>query len=202
MTPTKNKPVIQSHELRVMKLAQLKPHPKNARDIDPEALDALRQSMRKFGVVEHLVHNERTGFLVGGHQRLRILLEDGIVEEKVVIVDLDEVEEEALRLVLNNPKAQGHFTDQVGAVLDGIEAEREDLFRSLRLDSLRPPEKAPIRHLRGADVHRYGHFFGHHIWPTAEAARRSRRAEESPSVDGRHRRPDRHSALGVVHGIG
>jgi len=36
---------------------------------DPE-YDALKNSMKKFGYVDPLVWNERTGHLVGGHQRL------------------------------------------------------------------------------------------------------------------------------------
>ena len=54
---------------------------------DPE-YDKLKQSILNFGYVEPLVWNERTGNLVGGHQRLKILIEQGFKEVEVSVVDL------------------------------------------------------------------------------------------------------------------
>lgn len=131
-------------EIEEVDVDSLKPHPDNARHIDPEALGALRSSVKTFGLVELIILNIRSGFVIGGHQRLQILREEGIKRTKVMIVDLDEAEEAALRLVLNNPKAQGKFTDQVADILAQLENDREDLFRSLRLDEMRPADKAPV----------------------------------------------------------
>ncbi len=52
-------------------------------------------------MVEPLVWNKRTGNLVGGHQRLKILKEMGVKDIEVSVVDLDDAKEKALNLALN-----------------------------------------------------------------------------------------------------
>ncbi|MEO2286424.1 DNA modification methylase, partial [Bacillus licheniformis] len=54
---------------------------------DPE-YEALKQSMTRFGAVEPLVWNERTGNLVGGHQRFKILIEENPKTLLVSVVNL------------------------------------------------------------------------------------------------------------------
>jgi len=61
----------------------------------------------EFDLVEPLVVNKRTGNLVGGHQRLKVLKELGKTEVEAVIVDLPESREKALNIALN--KAQGDW---------------------------------------------------------------------------------------------
>ncbi|MCC8435407.1 site-specific DNA-methyltransferase [Brevibacillus sp. M2.1A] len=68
---------------------------------DPE-YEKLKRSIEEFGYVEPLVWNERTGNLVGGHQRLKILInEQQATEVEVSVVDLDDNQEKALNLALN-----------------------------------------------------------------------------------------------------
>ena len=67
-------------EIRTLKAAQLKPADYNPRrDLQPEDAEyqKLRRSMEEFGYVEPIIWNERTGRVVGGHQRLKVLLEKG-----------------------------------------------------------------------------------------------------------------------------
>jgi DNA modification methylase len=54
-----------------------------------------------------LVWNEQTGNLVGGHQRLKVLKEQGAKDIEVSVVDLKPSREKALNLALN--KAQGDW---------------------------------------------------------------------------------------------
>nr|WP_255724706.1 site-specific DNA-methyltransferase [Shimazuella soli] len=61
----------------------------------------LKRSIEEFGFVEPLVWNERTGNLVGGHQRFKILLDQGRTEVECSVVDLDEQKEKALNIALN-----------------------------------------------------------------------------------------------------
>ena len=49
-------------------------HRKDLQPGDPE-YEKLRKSITEFDMVEPLVWNKRTGNLVGGHQRLKILKE-------------------------------------------------------------------------------------------------------------------------------
>jgi hypothetical protein len=54
-------------------IADLVPAPYNPRTISSEALAGLRGSVERFGLVEPVVWNRRTGRVVGGHQRLKVL---------------------------------------------------------------------------------------------------------------------------------
>jgi DNA modification methylase len=67
---------------------------------DPE-YEKLKRSIHEFGYVEPLIWNQRTGNLVGGHQRYKILLERDIQEVECSVVDLDENREKALNIALN-----------------------------------------------------------------------------------------------------
>lgn len=67
---------------------------------DPE-YEKLKRSIEEFGLVEPIVFNERTGRVVGGHQRLKILRELGWEEVPVSVVDLDDHHEKALNVALN-----------------------------------------------------------------------------------------------------
>lgn len=62
---------------------------KNLTPKDPE-YQKLKRSMEKFGYVEPIVFNERTGRVVGGHQRLKVLQEMGVADVAVSVVDLPE----------------------------------------------------------------------------------------------------------------
>jgi len=73
---------------------------------DPE-YEKLKRSMQEFGYVEPIVWNKRTGNIVGGHQRYKVLLDMGMSEVDCVVVDLDETKEKALNLALN--KIQGDW---------------------------------------------------------------------------------------------
>jgi len=59
--------------------------------------------------VEPIVWNKRTGNIVGGHQRYKVLLDMGMREVDCVVVDLDETKEKALNLALN--KIQGDWDE-------------------------------------------------------------------------------------------
>jgi hypothetical protein len=95
--------------LRRVPLASMKPAPYNPRAITDEAYEALKSTVEEFGMVEAIVWNQRSGNIVGGHQRYRLLLEAKQTDTWTFVVDLDEPEEMALNLALNNPNAQGTF---------------------------------------------------------------------------------------------
>ena len=67
---------------------------------DP-AYEKLKRSMTEFGYVEPIIWNEETGNIVGGHQRYKILLEEGHTEVECVVVKLSADKEKALNLALN-----------------------------------------------------------------------------------------------------
>ena len=126
-----------SLERGTAKLSDLKAAPYNPRKISPAALKGLQASIERFGVVQDIVVNRRSGFVVGGHQRVAALKVAGVKEVPVCWVDLDEPEEKALNVALNNPHISGEFDDSLQALLaeiqDGI---GPDLFKHVALDSL------------------------------------------------------------------
>jgi len=123
-------------ELYTKQISELVPAPYNPRTIDQHALDGLRHSVERFGLVEPIVWNRRTGNIVGGHQRLKVLQQLGETETQVVVVDLDETEEKALNVALNNPAIAGDFTPELHTLLAEITAEMPDLADQLRFDDL------------------------------------------------------------------
>jgi ParB-like chromosome segregation protein Spo0J len=146
-------------EVRVLPIGELRPARYNPRKIlkpTDAAYRRLRASLEEFGLVEPLVWNERTGRVVGGHARLRILKELGYTEVPVSVVRLDAAKEKALNVVLNNHEAQGRYDP---AKLEVLLTELEDLpefeltgFDSRTLADLRlepvaelPPLEPPDR---------------------------------------------------------
>lgn len=84
---------------------------------DPE-YEQIKKSIQEYGLVEPLVYNIRTGRLVGGHQRKRVLQELGHVEAEFSVVDLDEDREKALNIALNRG---GRWDDDgLASLLDEI----------------------------------------------------------------------------------
>jgi len=122
--------------MRTMKLADLKPAKYNPRRIDDAAMAGLEQSMTRFGVVEPIIFNAKSGVVVGGHQRLKVLRSQKVTETDVVVVELDEIEEKALNVALNSPHLSGEFTADLQAILEEVMAANEEMFHSLRLGEL------------------------------------------------------------------
>ena len=123
-------------ENRRMKVADLKPADYNPRKISDEAMKGLSASITRFGLVQPVIWNTRSQRVVGGHQRLKVLIEEGVEETDVVVVDLPDSEEKALNVALNSPAIAGEFTPDLDAILAEIQANLPDLFDDLRLDEL------------------------------------------------------------------
>lgn len=77
---------------------------------DPE-YEKLQRSIEEFGYVEPIIWNERTGNMVGGHQRYKILVNElGHTEVAVSVVDLDDQQERLLNVALN--KVSGRWDEE------------------------------------------------------------------------------------------
>ena len=98
------------------------------KDLRPgdKAYERLKNSILTYGYIDPMIFNERTGRLVGGHQRLKILRDLGMEKAQVSVVDLDEMQEKDLNIRLN--KIQGEFENEALAnVLRELEQESFDL---------------------------------------------------------------------------
>lgn len=95
--------------IRTIKATELNAAAYNPRkDLQPEDTEyqKLRRSIEEFGYVEPIIWNERTKTVVGGHQRLKVLLEKGADEIQCVVVDVDEKDEKILNVLLNKVKGR------------------------------------------------------------------------------------------------
>ena len=118
-------------------LSELHPADYNPRSIDGRALAGLRESIKRWGLVEPIVWNRQTGNVVGGHQRLKVLTEEGVEEVEVIVVDISLEEEKALNVTLNNRHIQGDWTQGVSVLLEEIGNDIDmDAFNGLQLDKL------------------------------------------------------------------
>lgn len=102
----------QAYDTETINRQDIKNAPYNPRIMDDKAKKRLKQNIAKHGLVAALTWNKRTGNLVGGHQRLEQL--DSLEKSKdyeltVCVVDVDEREEAALNVQLNNPSMQGEW---------------------------------------------------------------------------------------------
>ena len=80
-------------------VSQLLPADYNPRkDLKPgdKEYEKLKRSIEEFGYVEPVIWNKTTGRVVGGHQRLKVLIDLGITEIDCVVVEMDEAKEKAL----------------------------------------------------------------------------------------------------------
>lgn len=75
---------------------------------------------------------------MGGNQRYKILKRRGVAEADAVVVDLDEIDEKALNVTLNNPNAQGRFDARIDELLASVRDARAELYERLRLQALVP----------------------------------------------------------------
>ena len=73
------------------------------RDLRPgdAEYEKLKNSILNFGYVEPIIWNERTGNIVGGHQRAKVLQDLGYDEAMCIVVNLTDEQEKALNIALN-----------------------------------------------------------------------------------------------------
>lgn len=110
--------------------------------------EKLKRSLEEFGYVEPVIWNKTTGHVVGGHQRLKVLLDIGISEIECVVIEMDAEKEKALNIALNKiggdwdkDKLALLIVDLQGADFDvsltGFDpAELDELFKDTLKDGI------------------------------------------------------------------
>ena len=92
---------------------------------DPE-YEKLKRSIEEFGYVEPVIWNKTTGRVVGGHQRLKVLIDLGITEVDCVVIEMDEAKEKALNIALN--KISGDWDkDKLALLISDLQGEAFDV---------------------------------------------------------------------------
>lgn len=105
---------------------------------DPE-YEKLKRSIEQFGYVEPVIWNKTTSHVVGGHQRLKVLLDMGITEVECVVIEMDEEKEKALNIALN--KISGDWDkDKLALLIADLQGADFDVsltgFEPAELDAL------------------------------------------------------------------
>jgi ParB-like chromosome segregation protein Spo0J len=113
---TVTEPVIKSVNLR-----QIKPYARNPRE-NREAVEKVKQSIQEYGY-NQLIAVDKSNVIIAGHTRYLALRELGWKKVQVMVLDLDDKQARAYRIIDNKTSEFAHWTD--------------DLFKELRaLDDL------------------------------------------------------------------
>ena len=100
----------------------LKGAPYNPRYLPAKAKAKLRETLGNVGLVQPIVWNKRTGYIVGGHQRIsQIDALEGHANYSltVAVVDVDETREKELNILLNNQDVAGEWDlEKLKSILD------------------------------------------------------------------------------------
>lgn len=117
-------------DIRVISIDRINAAAYNPReDLQPgdSEYEKLRRSIEEFGYIDPIIWNEKTGNMVGGHQRYKILVNEQRKTELVVsVVNLDETQERLLNLALN--KVSGKWDDEALAdLISDLQAAGADI---------------------------------------------------------------------------
>lgn len=88
-------------EVVTLKLSEIKPYENNPRKITEEAIEAVRESIEKFGYVQPIALLKGTNEIVVGHTRYQALQRLGVEEIQVYLLDISEEKAREYRLVDN-----------------------------------------------------------------------------------------------------
>jgi hypothetical protein len=170
MAEQKNKIAALQMELR--KVEDLRPaeyNPRKTLKPGDDEYEKLKASIQSFGYVDPIIVN-RDGTVIGGHQRLNVLIDLGFSEVEVAVVDLNKSDEKALNIALNKIsgewdeeklaaifselKLEGYDTtvtgfekDEIADILAGIVTEEEE-----QAEKYSQKAEAPIYEITGDDV--------------------------------------------------
>lgn len=84
----------------------------NPRELTKKQYAEIKESIAKFGLVDPLIvniHPTRKNILVGGHQRLQVIIDMGLKTAPCVEVNLDEKQEKELNIRLNKNQGQWNY---------------------------------------------------------------------------------------------
>ena len=122
---------IKDIDVQTISIKKINPAPYNPRiDLkpsDPE-YQQIERSLKDFGYVTTIVWNKRSGRIVGGHQRFKILKAQGATEIKVSVVDVNDDDEAVMNLALNHVKGRDH-TPRLKEVAFDLDSRGIDVSR-------------------------------------------------------------------------
>lgn len=116
-------------KIEKMNISKLNPAEYNPRkNLQPGDAEykKLKRSMEQFGYVEPVIWNKTTGRVIGGHQRLKVLVDLGLKEVDCVVVEMAEEREKALNIALN--KINGEWDiDKLAMLISDLQGSDFDV---------------------------------------------------------------------------
>lgn len=82
------------------------PAPYNPRTISKHDMANLQRSIERWGDLENVVVNKRTGHIVSGHQRVEAAKAAGLKDFRAVVIDVNEDEEKLINLAMNRVRGE------------------------------------------------------------------------------------------------
>lgn len=112
-------------KIQINKLIPATYNPRKDLKPNDEEYIKIKNSIENFGFVSPLIVNKDMT-VIGGHQRLKVLIELGYTELECIVVDLDKTREKALNIALN--KIQGDWDEEkLENLLKELKTENFDL---------------------------------------------------------------------------
>ena len=111
--------VFEKIHITELKAAEYNPR-KDLKPGDPE-FEKLKRSLEQFGYVEPVIWNKTTGNVVGGHQRLKVLMAMGMTEIECVVVELSEE-----KLIIERLEKDGLKVLNEGTLTVGLDSKITD----------------------------------------------------------------------------
>lgn len=159
-------------QLRKIPISKIIPNPDNPRILltpKDREYQQIKKSLKVYGYVQPLIWNERSGYLISGHQRLSVLAAEGVKEIEVVVVDLDPQRSQHLMVALNKITGRwdgeklalmldefiktpdfdfesiGFTTPEISQILDryGEQKDADDFDFNATLDTIKEPITKP-----------------------------------------------------------
>jgi len=99
-------------EVKVMRVDELRPHPKNPRKHKAKGIDKLVRSIKEFGWTNPVLVSEE-GYVLAGHARLKAARKAGIKEVPVIVLPLSGEKAEAYMIADNRLQDDSDWDEQL-----------------------------------------------------------------------------------------
>jgi len=100
---------LKTMDLKKINIKLIKEAESNPRIIKEKSFNDLKTSIKEFGYIQPIIWNKRSSRIISGHQRFKILKEEGQKEIEVIEVDLDEKKEKAALIALNRISGEWNY---------------------------------------------------------------------------------------------
>ncbi len=105
---------------------ELLPDLENPRRISEETLDNLKESLVQYGFIQPVIYNKRTNQIVGGHQRVKAAVKEGLTEIPVIYVNWSKKKQKSANLALNRISGEWDYL-KLEDYIQSIDLEEKDI---------------------------------------------------------------------------